>query len=260
MEKEIDIETIIEIISGANKIVLDLYDNYNLEKNDINLSYKSDNSPVTEADKKASNFICGELQKNYPDIPIICEETEQVNYNDRKNFEYFWLVDPLDGTKEFLKKNGEFTINIGLIKGTKSILGVVSVPCQNKIYYASKNKGAYVRLNNTTMEIKCRKINHDNPTIICSRSHLNKETSEYLKKYSKHEISSAGSSLKFMMIAEGNADIYPRLNGSMEWDTAASHIITEESGATISTYPDNVPLSYNKESLLNPYFIVYGKE
>ena len=162
-----DIEKIIDIIKEADKIVLEIYNRYVDETNssNIDISYKKDDSPITEADKKASDFICEELERLYPNIPIICEETSQVEYNKRKEFEYFWLVDPLDGTKEFINKNGEFTINIALIKNNKSVLGVVSVPYKNRIYYAEKGRGAHMIENGIRKRIRCKKVDNNNDRV-----------------------------------------------------------------------------------------------
>jgi 3'(2'), 5'-bisphosphate nucleotidase len=262
MKHPVDIQHIITIVQNANQIALDIYDAYVQDSaHTLQIDYKSDQSPVTHADIEVSTYICSELTRLYPDIPIICEETKQIPYNERKHFNYFWLVDPIDGTKEFITKNGEFTVNIALIHNNISILGVVGVPCQNKIYYAGfQEEGSYLINNNLTTRIHCKPINRDHPIIVCSRSHARQDDIDYMNQFESYEKISRGSSLKFMMVAEGVADIYPRMCGSMEWDTAASHVIVEQSGATIRTHPNQSILSYNKESLLNPYFIVIGSK
>lgn len=253
--EDIKLTNLIEIISEANKKSLGIYNHY-LENDTIVVDKKSDDSPVTQADLVVSQYLCKELTKLYPNIPIICEETENKDYQIRKSYQYFWCIDPIDGTREFLKKNGEFTINIALIKETKPILGLVSCPPQNTIYFASLNNGAY-KLNHNTLEtISCRKA-PSHPIVITSRSHSNPETIKYLSRFNDYTPISRGSSLKFLEIAEGKADYYPRLTGSMEWDTAASHIIVLEAGGQINLIKDpKKTLVYNKENLLNPFFVV----
>ena len=171
------------------------------------------------------------------------------------------MVDPLDGTKEFIKKNGEFTVNIALIENGRPILGVVYVPVENKMYYASKGKGAFL-LNKSLqpLELKTNKkeLSNTGLNIVCSRSHMNDETKEYIAQFKEPELVSKGSSLKFMLVAEGNAQVYPRIAPTMEWDTAASQIIVEEAGGQVLQYKTDYPLNYNKENLLNPYFEVYA--
>jgi 3'(2'), 5'-bisphosphate nucleotidase len=249
----VKIQDIIKIAEKADDIILDIY------KEDFNVDFKVDDSPLTIADKLASDYICSNLNKLYPNIPIICEETKNDEYIIREKYEYVWIVDPLDGTKEFIKKNGEFTVNIGLVKNNKPILGVVTIPCQKKTYYAELNKGAYLKENNKLTKLKVNTFNFKdkNLRIVCSRSHLNNVTENFLKNFEDPIIVRSGSSLKFMLIAEGKADIYPRLAPTMEWDTCASQIIVEESEGKV-LIRDNVKLSYNKENLRNPDFITYG--
>ena len=163
-----------------------------------------------------------------------------------------WSIDPLDGTKEFIKRNG----HIGLIKNNEYVLGVVVVPCQNKTYYAIKGQGAFLKENNNIKKINCRPFNKNNVTIVCSLSHINKQTLEFIDNYSNAEIIRMGSSLKMLIIAEGKADIYPRLGPTMEWDTCASQIIVEEAGGWLTDHVTGEKMMYNKESLLNNYFII----
>ena len=255
--ENININDIIKIVEKAGEIIMKVYN-----ENKFNIEYKSDKSPVTVADLQSSDYICSKLKELYPDIPIICEETKQIEYDIRKNYKLFWLVDPLDGTKDFINRNGQFTVNIGLISERSSVLGVVGIPTEKKIYYAELGKGAFLKENNNITRIQSKKIDYTKPVkILCSNNHFNQDTKDYLDKIDyKYDIIRAGSSLKFVMIAEGNGDIYPRLNGTKEWDTAASHIIIEEAGGKIVLNSDNEsPLLYNKTSLKNPYFIVYGK-
>ncbi len=215
----------------------------------------------------------------YGEIPILGEEDIDVPYEVRKNWKYFWLVDPLDGTKEFIGKKDEFTVNIALIKGNKPILGVVYAPVNRDLYFAQKDMGAFkINLNDGNLErlknitefsqlkkfsedlsMKNKKIKNDVYTVLTSRWHINEDTEAYLEKleneHGEINIKPAGSSLKMCLVAEGVADEYPRLAPTMEWDTAAAHIILNESGKTLNQYPLNRSLVYNKENLRNPYFI-----
>lgn len=249
------IQTLLDIIEGASKIVLEVYNSPNFD-----IELKSDSSPLTRADVLSSNYICNNLKKYYPDVPIICEETKNADYEKRKSYEYFWLIDPIDGTKEFIKRNGEFTVNIALCYKDYPFLGFVSVPTEKKIYYAIKNRGAFVTYSGCTIRLHTSKKNHENKdqhfTIIASRSHSNQETKDFINQYPNHTLTSVGSSLKLLWIAEGKADLYPRIAPTMEWDTAAAQIIVEEAGGKVIQYNSNKPVIYNKPNLLNPYFVV----
>ena len=250
------VSKVIEIISKADDIVLDVYNNY-----ETNIEYKTDATPLTQADTESSKYICVELSKLTPTIPIICEENSVPSYKIRSSWSIFWLVDPLDGTKEFIKKNGEFTVNIALISNNTPILGVVSVPCKELIYYGYKDGGAYVynKNNNSQTKLVCKPFNKmDKITFACSRSHINDETEKYMNTYKIGDIVRVGSSLKFMLLCENKAHIYPRLGPTMEWDIAASDIILRESGGSIKLLNGN-SMQYNKEHMLNPYFIAYGQ-
>jgi len=237
---------------------------------DFGFELKSDSSPLTIADKNANEVINKYLQKT--NIPIISEENTQIDYSIRRKWDTCWIVDPLDGTKEFIKKNGEFTVNIALIKKGYPILGVVYVPVEKKLYFADVNEEVafLANLSNDINEVNdlikeaaplkrnISKIN-DKIRIVASRSHLNDETKEFIKNVEfgnkKAKIVSKGSSLKFCVVAEGKADIYPRFAPTMEWDTAAAHAICKAVGISIKNTKTNNELSYNKEELINPYFI-----
>ncbi len=221
---------------------------------------KADNSPLTDADLAANEIICRGLEEITPDIPIISEENTSIPFEIRKNWEYLWLVDPLDGTKEFVNRTDEFTTNIALIKRGKPILGVVYAPVSQEMFYAVAGHGAYRKVGESIERIKVRSYDADSDSIVVmtSRSHINQDTLKYLKNWSQPELTPKGSSLKFLEIAQGEADIYPRLGPTMEWDTAAAHIILEEAGGTIKTFKLGKKLKYNKENLKNPYFIARG--
>lgn len=252
------IEELVTIVKNAGDIIMEVYNDPN---SDFGVEIKDDNSPLTRADTLASDYICAKLKELDPKIPIICEETGDVPYEVRKDWSLFWLVDPLDGTKEFIKKNGEFTVNIGLVLGNYPIIGVVGIPCQNKIYYAEKGCGAYVFDCNTETktEIKAVEFKKDDPiNVVCSRSHMNEETKKYFEQYNVANTVATGSSIKLLYCADGTAHLYPRLHPTMEWDTAAADAILREAGGKTELLDGSV-MKYNKESLLNPSFVCLGK-
>lgn len=247
---------VIQIAANAGHSILQIYN----ESEDIQFSKKDDNSPLTIADKTANTIICAGLEKLDPLFPIISEENKEIPYEERKDFETFWQVDPLDGTKEFIKRNGEFTVNIALVHQQRPILGVVYTPCTGEMFYAYKEGGAFLSKGEENKRIKSNAFTLDEKGLrmVCSRSHLNEETRTYVEKFDKPELVAKGSSLKFMILAEGKADIYPRLAPTMEWDTCAAQIILEEAGGAVIDQNTNKPLVYNKEVLLNPHFIAFG--
>lgn len=250
---------IIDIAINAGNAILEIY------QQDIAVEIKSDNSPLTLADKKSNEIIVNGLKNLTPEIPIISEENKLIDYAERKNWKQYWLVDPLDGTKEFIKKNGEFTVNIALVENGTPIAGVVHVPAKNCTYYAQKNQGSFKIENGNTTPIHLRKLAEDGILkIVGSRSHQTPELLEYVEqqksKFKEVDFVAAGSSLKFCLIAEGIADVYPRLGPTMEWDTCAGHIVATEAGAEVLRADTLQPLTYNKENLLNPYFIVKNPE
>lgn len=241
-----------EASSHASREILRIY-----ESEDFGVDMKADDSPLTKADKKGHEVICSYLEKT--GIPILSEEGKHTAYDERKNWEQLWIVDPLDGTKEFIKRNGEFTVNIALVENQKPILGVVEAPVLNAQFYGTIEGGGFKSIN--WVEEKLNKIpildkQKERLRIVASRSHLNDETQAFLDDLNSPLIVSMGSSLKFMMIAEGKADIYPRFAPTMEWDTAAAHAIISSLGGRVES-PDGVELIYNKHNLLNPHFRVY---
>lgn len=255
----------------ASKKVLSVYED---KSEDWEIETKSDDSPLTKADKLAHQAICKVLEES--GFPILSEEGREIPYEERKNWGRFWLVDPLDGTKEFIKRNGEFTVNIALIEKQKPVLGVVWVPVLDKVYFSSTETGAYCLEN---AEIEFQKISDLNDLmmlsekiearkaepgktvrVVASRSHLNEETKNFIEdlknNYSEVKVVSAGSSLKLCLVAEGKAHIYPRFGPTMEWDTAAGQAVVEGAGAVVLEAGKEEALLYNKEDLLNPYFLV----
>lgn len=262
MLDKIDLEKIKEIIIQAANSVVKIY------QKDFYVEYKDDKSPLTEADRVANEIICSGLKHLYPDIPILSEENKAVPYGIRKKWKYYWCIDPIDGTKEFIKKNDEFTINIALIHETTPVLGIVYAPIIDKMYSAKKDEGAY--LNNQKLPLFTE---NKYLKIVASKSHLTPETEDFIEdiriQYENIELVSKGSSLKLCMVAEGNADIYPRIAPTMEWDTAAAHAIVMESGKNVYIYDNTiraidyidkksslVSVVYNKANLLNPFFVV----
>jgi len=249
----IDIEAIKDIAIVAGTAVMQIY------QTDFTIEYKADDSPLTQADKKANSIICDSLQRLYPLVPILSEENQEVPYSIRKAWEYYWCIDPIDGTKEFIKKNGEFTINIALIYHETPVLGVVYAPALGEIFWAKKNEGAYkngIKLPFLTNTSPAKKL-----CVVVSKSHLSAETQAFIDALPSEKIEriSTGSSLKLCMVAEGTADVYPRLAPTMEWDTAAADAIVRESGKIVYQYKSNNLLEYNKEKLVNPWFVVVEK-
>lgn len=239
---------------------------------EFTVDVKEDNSPLTEADRRAHNKIMEDLEDT--GIPILSEEGKHLSYEERKSWIQFWLVDPLDGTKEFVKRNGEFTVNIALIENGVPVSGVIYVPVTDVMYIGIKGKGA-VKISNYSehhtshtdpdhLLSKGDKLPIDtgrkNFMLVGSRSHMSDETIEYMERmkteHGEVEIVSMGSSLKLCLVAEGVADVYPRFAPTMEWDTGAGHAIAINAGCTVTESDEVTPLQYNKENLLNPWFIV----
>ncbi len=252
------IEEVNKIAIQAGNLIMDIYQDVSL----FEVESKKDDSPLTKADTTANNYICSELIKLDAEIPIISEENKTLAYPDRKHYTRFWLVDPLDGTKEFIKRNGEFTVNIALIENGHPIMGVVYAPAIGELYFAEKNGGASIRVNDETQPLNANTFTMKDKglKVVCSRSHLNEETQSFIDALDNPEKVSKGSSLKFIILAKGGADIYPRIAPTMEWDTGAAQMVLEEAGGSVVRYDDETPLLYNKESLLNPFFVAYGNK
>ncbi len=252
---------LIRVCNIAIKAGLETLKYYN---EDIQVTHKDDSSPLTKADLASNKIIIKALQQLDKTIPILSEES-LVEWNERKKWTKYWLVDPLDGTKEFIKKNGEFTVNIALIENHKPILGVIYTPVKSDLYFAQKNYGSY-KINSSSKLINFQeavKIFVANKSsiekIIGSRSHSNQFFDSWVNQnFPNAEIVQAGSSLKFCLIAEGAADIYPRFGPTSEWDIASGHIIVNEAGGRVNTF-ENIEINYNKkEDLLNPQFYAIG--
>lgn len=246
----IDIEIIKTIAFKAGNAIMQVY------RRDFSIAYKDDHSPLTEADTLSNAIICDALQKQFPTLPLMSEENEQIPYERRKHWEYYWCIDPIDGTKEFIKKNGEFTVNIALIYKETPVLGVVYAPALEEMYWAKKGEGAFK--NDQKLPLHVNSASEEKLYVVASQSHLSAETQAFIDALpTKHiEQVSKGSSLKLCMVAEGVADIYPRLAPTMEWDTAAADAIVREAGKMTYGYESNLALMYNKTDLLNPWFVV----
>ncbi len=255
----------------AGKEIMEIYNN------DFTVEFKDDKSPLTEADKNAHLKIVAQLSET--GLPILSEEGKSISYEERNKWKIFWLVDPLDGTKEFVKRNGEFTVNIALIKNNVPVIGVIYAPVLNVLYFSAEGIGAFkfeadydylshlIQTNNisdrliklsTSLPIKDLERPY---TVVASRSHMSDETIAFIDelktKHGELNLISKGSSLKLCLVAEGSADVYPRFAPTMEWDTAAGNAIALAAGLTVTNGHDRInPISYNKESLLNPWFIV----
>ena len=247
---QIKIDDIIAIARKAGDEILNIYNK------SFSVNYKDDNSPLTEADLVSNSIITTALE-NYG-VPILSEEGKEIKFNERSKWNYYWCVDPVDGTKEFIKKNNEFTVNIALIHKTVPVLGVVFAPALGDIYYAKNGSGAYK--NGRQISIKTNNTSTTELKVAVSSSHLTDETQKFIDKLStqsqKISLISKGSSLKLCMVAEGIADIYPRLAPTMEWDTAAADAIVRESGCMSYQLSNLKPLTYNKPDLHNPWFVV----
>lgn len=254
----ININKLTNIAITAGEHILEIYQSF---ADNQNIEYKSDHSPLTLADTGSNNIICEFLSKNYPDIPVISEENKEIPYPVRKNFTQFWLIDPLDGTKEFISRNGEFTVNIALIHNESPVLGIVYAPYLNQLFYAIKGEGAFAVVEGKVkiLQVNSFSLSDENLVIVASRSHANEETRQYIGKFKNPITTSMGSSLKFMLIAKGEAHLYPRTGPTMEWDTAAAQCIVEEAGGSVTDFYSGKRLVYNKENLLNPYFLASGK-
>ena len=247
------IEPVTEIAVRAGSKILEIYET------DFEVETKDDESPLTNADKASHNEIVAALEALTPDIPILSEESGGITWEERSQWQEYWLIDPLDGTKEFIKKNGEFTVNIALIQGHQALLGVVHVPVKNRSFYGYKDGGAFeVTAEGATRPISVTAQAESPVRVVGSRSHRGELVDAYLEKLGEHVMVSMGSSLKLCLVATGEADVYPRLGLTSEWDTAAAQAVVESAGGRV-IQTSGEPLMYNaKEDILNPFFLVYG--
>ena len=258
MKNHLDlIPELLEIARKAGDAILEIYHS----DADFAVEAKSDDSPLTRADRAANEVICRGLEALSVQYPIISEENKLLPYEVRRHWKQCWLVDPLDGSKEFIKRNGDFTVNIALVENGEVVAGVVGIPAQDELYWAVKGKGAFIIKNQGEQPIEAASFSQTDLglNIVCSRSHLTPETEAFIAKYNKPNLVSRGSALKFLLLAKGEAHVYPRIAPTMEWDTAAAQIILEEAGGSVLVFETGEPLRYNRENLLNPAFVAYGK-
>ena len=246
------IQDIITIAKEAGIKILDIYENEDFSKT---IDFKSDDSPLTIADKASHIIIAEALAKLTPEIPVLSEEGEIASYEERKNWTKFWCVDPLDGTKEFIKKNGQFTVNIALVENGYPVLGVIYTPVTDTTYYGDEN-GAFMIVGSETTSMKINNKS-ENRIAVKSASHSTDADDILLAEYKANDAISVGSSLKFCMVACGKADIYYRHGPTMEWDTSAGQAVVESAGGTVSTL-EGKRFSYNKEILRNGSFLCLG--
>ncbi|NPB04765.1 MAG: 3'(2'),5'-bisphosphate nucleotidase CysQ [Aquificae bacterium] len=258
------VEAVVEAVLKAGEEVLKVYE----RPEGVKVELKADESPLTEADRRSHEVLNSELRKIL-NAPVLSEEGKDVPYEVRKHWELLWLVDPLDGTKEFIKRNGEFTVNVALVKKGIPILGVVYAPAKNLLYWGGEEVGSFKRENGGERRLDLSKAEFSPPVrAVVSRSHLNEETEKFLELLPPPvEKVSVGSSLKICLVAEGKAHFYPRLGPTMEWDTAAAHAVLRYAGGKLVEYRpveslgdlEKLPeLRYNKPDLLNPHFVAFN--
>jgi len=261
--------SVANIAIDAGLTILDVY-----RSADFGIEVKKDNSPLTIADSKSHEVIVKGLSRlslEGETLPLLSEEGRDIPYEERKEWDRYWLIDPLDGTKEFIKRNGEFTVNIALVEKNIPAAGFVYVPVKDVLYFGAEGLGSF-KLSNASMEIEKDVManavklngapaNSKEIRVVASRSHLSPETENYIKKleskYTNVRTVSSGSSIKLCMAAEGSAHVYPRFAPTMEWDTAAAHAVCKFAGVNVVDYKQKTELVYNKENLLNPWFLVY---
>jgi 3'(2'), 5'-bisphosphate nucleotidase len=240
------------IAEEAGKLIMEIYNT------EFKVNIKEDKSPLTEADMAAHHHIESSLAK-LSAYPTLSEESKAIPFSERQQWETYWLVDPLDGTKEFIKRNGDFTVNIALIHQNKPVLGVVYVPVSQTLYYAAEGVGAFKQISGEPAQtIKVRDKTPEKLMVAGSSSHATPELENYLNNLPEHELKSIGSSLKLCLVAEGVADIYPRIGLTSEWDTGAAQCIVEQAGGQVTDLGGRQLLYNTKDSYLNPFFLVFG--
>lgn len=237
----------------AGDAILEIYG-----EDDFSVESKADESPLTAADLASQKIIVERLEAADTGLPILSEEAAQADFETRRDWRRFWLVDPLDGTKEFVKRNGEFTVNIALIEDGVPVLGVVYAPVLERMYYGGPGLGAWRRESAETTTIRAAGTGGDDLVVVASRSHMSADTESFVEQLPNHRLASMGSSLKLCLIAEGSADVYPRLAPTMEWDTGAAHAVVAAAGGQVLDL-SGAPLRYNKPDLTNPHFVVLGR-
>lgn len=260
MNPKVSIATINDIAQAAGRAIMEVYHHADFSQV---VNFKDDDSPLTLADQASHRVIAPALQQHYPNIPLISEEGKEIDYATRRQWEHFWLVDPLDGTKEFIKRNGQFTVNIALIHHHRPVLGVIYTPATDELYFATQagyaddlEAGGYKQTAGGAVETLRVRQPSEKRVAVRSSSHASEEEGQVLQQHNVTESIARGSSLKFCMVAEGKADIYYRHGPTMEWDTAAGQAIVEAAGGKVVQETSDRPFTYNKESLRNGSFLV----
>ena len=244
------IKEVIRIVRDAGDAIMEVY------QTDFDVRIKDDFSPVTQADIKANTIIETGLKSFDHTIPILSEEGKEIIYEVRKDWDTFWLVDPLDGTKDFIKKNGEFTVNIALVEDQVPVFGVVYAPASDLLFWGSLENGAWKKeADNPDYGMRVADKIDAIVQIATSRSHPSNKMNTFLTQFKKFELHPIGSSLKICLVSNGSVHLYPRLGPTMEWDTAAGHAVLKSAGGEILQFGTSAPLQYNKQDLLNPAFI-----
>ncbi len=266
--QEIRVEPLVELLEAAGRLVMSYY-----QREDLGVELKADQSPVTQADQASNQFLIKRLNTLYPDTPIISEESDAPAFSIRKTWPFCWMIDPLDGTKEFLKHNGEFSINLALIHKHEPVVGFIHFPVQGWTYYAIKGMGAVkvtggrsyeLRVASDELKVTSGELGVASSTIrvMISRSHAGEREFEFIEKLKtlgfEVETHPHGSAMKHCLVAEGKGDIYPKFGPCSEWDTAPGQLILHEAGGKLSSLQDGGPLRYNKGNFLNPEFIMFG--
>ena len=249
MDYDALVPEVLAIAADAGEKIMAFY------RQDYEVTQKQDDSPLTEADMASHHRIVEGLRSLEPKLPILSEE-EEVPWEERRNWEAFWLVDPIDGTKDFIKQSGEFTVNIALIEDGVPVMGVVTVPALGIEYWGTRSSGAFRRKEGETVRLQVVEPPEEK-RVVASKNHMNAETEAFIESLGPHCLVQAGSSLKFCRIAEGEADIYPRVGPTCEWDTGAAQAVLEAAGGRVLTF-EGEPLLYGKESVYNPHFVAAG--
>ncbi len=247
------LEPVINLVAEAGRRILEIY------HSDFRVGFKEDDSPLTAADLASHHCLVEGLQALSTVYPVLSEESADLPFEERQTWETYWLIDPLDGTKEFVKRNGEFTVNVALIHQNQPVLGVVYAPALDTCYFASEGCGAYKRVGTgEPQQIYVRSQAPQRLAVVGSRSHQTEELAAFLSRLGEHDLKSIGSSLKLCWVAEGQADLYPRIGLTSEWDTAAAQCVVEEAGGALTDLKGQRLLYNTKASVLNPYFLVFG--
>ena len=246
------LDDVVTLTEAAGGEIIAIYET------DFEVSHKDDDSPLTRADMASHHTLAAGLRELTPDTPLLSEEAEAMDWPTRRTWQRYWLIDPLDGTREFVHRNGQFTVNVALVEGHQVVLGVVCAPVLGTTWYAAAGAGARKKTAAGDHAIHTRRPPSQPPVVVASRSHAGELLDSYLEQIPEHQRVAVGSSLKLCQVAEGSADLYPRLGPTSEWDTAAAQCVVEQAGGAVRV-ADGSALCYNtKESILNPYFVVAG--